>query len=657
VLVAVAVAVAVGPTSGPASGPTVPHRHAAPPPRGGDAIPAAEAGLLPWTLDAPLSREVVLPGSGTSVTVLGGLSSSQQTLDRAFSLDTATGQIATVGTLAAGVHDAAGARHAGSDWLFGGGSPNTVDTTQRLSPPESPLPAAATLVGHLPQPRSDAAAVTVHHVAYVVGGYDGTNPDPEVLATKDGRTFTVVAHLRQPVRYPAVAALGGRIYVFGGEAVSGASAGRAVSAIQMVDPVTGTVTVVGHLPGPVAGAAAFVLGRNLYVAGGTNGGGGPVATGPALGDVWAFDAANGKVLRAGTLPAPVSFAGSVVVGHRAWLVGGENQGGVLSQVEMVTPNPKFGVAGAPGAGSPYFGGELLVADRGNNRLLLLDSSNQVRWTYPSSYAAPPPGGFYFPDDAFFADKGTEIISNQEDNQTIVIIAFPSGKVLWQYGHPGSPSAAPGYLHSPDDAYLLKDGVVTVADAYNCRVLFINPDKTIAGQVGTSGVCQHEPPSYVGSPNGDTPLADGNVLISEINGSWVSEYTPAGHLVWTVQLPVGYPSDPQQIGPDLYLVADYSHPGAILEFTREGKVVYRYGPTSGPGELNQPSLTELLPSGVFMSNDDYRNRMMAVDPATQALVWQYGVSDTPGTAPGLLNTPDGFDLLMPGGITPTHLTTK
>jgi hypothetical protein len=58
----------------------------------------------------------------------------------------------------------------------------------------------------------------------------------------------------------------------------------------------------------------------------------------------------------------------------------------------------------------------------------------------------------------------------------------------------------------------------------------------------------------------------------------------------------------------------------------------------------------------MTNDDYRNRMVAVDPTTQALVWQYGVPDTPGTAPGMLDIPDGFDVLQPDGFTPTHTAT-
>jgi outer membrane protein assembly factor BamB len=323
---------------------------------------------------------------------------------------------------------------------------------------------------------------------------------------------------------------------------------------------------------------------------------------------------------------------------------------------MFTPNPSFGTAGVAGAGSPFFGTKLLIADRGNNRLLVLDDTNRLIWTYPSVYAAAPPGGFYFPDDAFFAKNGTEIISNQEQNETIVIIGYPSGQLLWQYGHPGVASADPGYLHEPDDAYLLKNGQVTIADSDNCRIQFINPDKSIAAQIGTNGACVHNPPIGVGSPNGDTPLANGDVLVSEINGEWVSEYTPKGTLVWTVHLPIGYPSDPQQIGPDLYLISDYSHPGAILEFNREGQILYRYGPTSGLGELNQPSLTELLPSGVFMTNDDYRHRMVAIDPPTGALVWQYGIPDSPRTSPGMLNTPDGFDLLLPNGTTPTHTAT-
>ena len=60
----------------------------------------------------------------------------------------------------------------------------------------------------------------------------------------------------------------------------------------------------------------------------------------------------------------------------------------------------------------------------------------------------------------------------------------------------------------------------------------------------------------------------------------------------------------------------------------------------------------------MANDDYRDRMAAIDPATR----RAGVGATVSPGQGghqrraALNTPDGFDLLLPNGSTPTHLAT-
>jgi len=669
--------------------------------------PAAEAGLLPWELTAPLSREVVLPGPNGQLVILGGLTTSSSSADGVYELDTATGRLRSLGTLPAPVHDATGAVVNGSDVVFGGGSPNTVAAVQAFPVPTgaSSSSAVGTVLGGLPDPRSDAASATIGSTTYLVGGYTGSAPDPAVLATTNGRTFVPVVSLPMPVRYPAVAALDGKLYVFGGEALFGSRAGQPVGDIQVVDPARRTARIAGRLPEPLEGAAAVNLDGEIFVAGGdssvlqpstpglgttqigppgskANPGAGasgaitdayvtPPNAGPGanttvhsldastsstVSTVWAFDVATDRLLLAGRLQAPVSHAGVAVVGSRAWIVGGESNGAVLPSVQMLTPNRTFGTAGAAGAGSPYFGAKLLVADRGNNRLLLMDSVMHVDWTYPSATSPPDALGFYFPDDAFFIDKGTAIISNQEENETIVEIGYPSGRIVWSYGHPKQAGSAPGYLHEPDDAYLLRNGQISVADAQNCRVLVLDQDGTTAHQIGTTGRCVHNPPVSMGSPNGDTPLADGNLLVSEINGSWVTEYTTSGALVWTVHLPIGYPSDPQQIGANLYLIANYATPGQILEFNRQGQILYRYDVPSGPGMLNHPSLVEQLPNGVLMANDDYRNRMVAVDPATGALVWQYGVNDTAGTAPGMLNTPDGFDILLPNGSTPTHPAT-
>jgi len=695
-----------------------------------EAISAVESGLLPWTLAAPISRSVVLPGPGAQLVILGGLTTSNVSTQGIYTLDTTSGKLLHFANLTAGLHDASGAVVDGRDLTFGGGSPATVATVQGVPAPGAALAgtvATATATGSLPQPRSDSAAVTVGDTTYVVGGYDGSNPDPVVVATTDGRAFSTVASLPVPVRYPAVAAWGGLVYVFGGDAITGAGAGEPVNTIQVVNPSRHTASTIGRLPVPLDGAAAVTIGTQIYLAGGestvapaltaglgttqlgppppgANPGAGATnatataaivpgsrsagtgATGGTLLDaskgtstsgagtgsgavrdestpatsavstIWAFDPATDGVLSAGRLQVPVAHSSVAVLGTTAWLVGGESDGTPVSTVQMLTPNSKFGSAGTAGAGSPYFGMQLLIADRGNNRFLLLNPAMDTTWTYPSATSPPDPYGFVFPDDAFFIDKGRAIISNQEQNETIVDIAYPSGRILWEYGHPKQPGTAPGYLHEPDDAYLLANGQVTVADADNCRIVIINHDGSVAGQIGSDGHCVHNPPASMGSPNGDTPLADGNLLISEINGSWISEYTLQGHLVWTAHVAVSYPSDPQQLGPDLYLVADYAKPGAFIYTNRVGQVLYRYEAASGPGMLDHPSLAERLPSGVVMLNDDYANRMVAIDPTTGALVWQYGVTDAAGTAPGMLNTPDGFDLLAPDGSTPTHPTT-
>ena len=163
--------------------------------------------------------------------------------------------------------------------------------------------------------------------------------------------------------------------------------------------------------------------------------------------------------------------------------------------------------------------------------------------------------------------------------------------------------------------------MTVSDAQNCRVLFIAHSHRIVHQVGSTGICLHRPPGMLGSPNGDTPLADGNILISEIKGSWISEYAPSGRLVWTVHLPITYPSDPQQIAPRRYLVADYSKPGGLYEFSRSGRILWSYNVLSGPGMLNHPSLAERLPNGLLIVTDDYRHRIVVINPLTKGIVWQ------------------------------------
>jgi hypothetical protein len=326
--------------------------------------------------------------------------------------------------------------------------------------------------------------------------------------------------------------------------------------------------------------------------------------------------------------------------------------GALSRLSKKVPTLLCGLTAAAavaGAASPApvktgpFPGYLLIADRGNDRVLLVDREKHVVWQYP----APGAGmslPFRFDDDVFFGPGYSTIISNQEQQNTIQILTFPGRRLVWYYGHPDVRGSLPGYLNIPDDAYLLPNGLVSVADAYNCRVIFISHSHQIVRQYGTTGVCNHAPPRELGAVNGATPLADGGTLVSEITGSWIDDIGPNGNLRWTVQAPVSYPSDPQLLGPGRILLADYASPGHVLIMTSRGKVIWRYGPASGPGRLDHPSLATRLAPGLIAITDDYNDRVIVVDVHTRKIVWQYGHTRVPGAGPGYLSTPDGLDLL-------------
>ncbi len=296
-----------------------------------------------------------------------------------------------------------------------------------------------------------------------------------------------------------------------------------------------------------------------------------------------------------------------------------------------------------------FGLGLLIADRGNGRLVVVNDAKRVLWQFPA-HGSLPNGQRFAADDAFLAPDGRTIVANDEAHQVIDRIDIATRKVIWQYGHYGQAGSAVGYLHTPDDAYPLANGDIVVADIRNCRILEINHAKRIVRHWGRVGACRHHPPSTFNNPNGDTPLADGGLLVTEIGGSRVVRLSRTGRVVFDIHAPVAYPSDAQLTPNGDVLVVDYSNPGAVLRVSPRGRVRWRYGPRSGAGRLDHPSLAIMLADGTIALNDDYRARVVVVDPTTDRIVWQYGRTDVGGRSADRLLVPDGIDVIPLG----THL---
>ena len=600
---------------------------AAPAPKAHRRLGIARIGRLPQALQDPAVTVL-----GGAVYAFGGLEASQAS--SASVVRIARGSVRALTPLPTPLHDAAAAVVGGRLYVVGGGQATSYSGIGRYAPASG----ATTLVGSLPTPLSDLAAVSTGSSAFLVGGYTGQVFSDHVLAYSGGRRARIAGTLPQGLRYAAVAPLAGRVMIAGGRTESGPTRD-----ILAFDPASGHVTRVGSLPQPLMHAEAAALDGVMYVIGGITAAGEPTDQVVAV-------TASGRARVVAQLPQPLSDAGVAATPAGLLIVGGSDGTRPVSSVLRLgwttvhTRARRHHRAAAGPLPAMFHGplpGDLLIADRGNNRMLIVTPAHHVIWQFPR------PGSkvsLYFDDDTFFAPSGHEIISNEEEHQDIIRVSYPSGKLVWRYGHPGQAGSAPGYMNTPDDAYALPGGLVIVADAYNCRVLEIRGQR-IVRILGTTGVCVHNPPASFGDINGDTPLRNGHVLISEINGGYIDDMTLSGKLVRVYKAPVSYASDPQLTRNGNIIVADYARPGGVVILNRHtGAVMWSYRPSSGPGMLDHPSLAAMLPNGDVIVGDDFDDRVVVIDPRTKKIVWQYGHTAVGGTAPGYLHIPDGFEFI-------------
>ncbi|HTZ44001.1 MAG TPA: hypothetical protein VMB79_09060 [Jatrophihabitans sp.] len=135
------------------------------------------------------------------------------------------------------------------------------------------------------------------------------------------------------------------------------------------------------------------------------------------------------------------------------------------------------------------------------------------------------------------------------------------------------------------------------------------------------------------PNGVFPRGHGRYLVTEINGDWVDEISLYGTVYWSAHpSDVKCPSDTNLIGPDRYLTVDYSAAGQVVILDRGGRPIWRWGGTAA-NHLDHPSLALPLPSGDVAVTDDFHHRVVVIDPHTDRIVWQHGVTGRPGVAAG------------------------
>jgi N-acetylneuraminic acid mutarotase len=278
--------------------------------------------VLPSVLSAVVYRTQA-GAVGGFVYVLGGIDAAGVTVAEVYRVDPSTGAVTRAGALATPTHGAAALTFGGRVLVFGGAATSVHTTVQAFDPATG----QTTVIGRLPGPLADLTAAAVGTQMLLLGGFNGAHGLDTILSTTDGMSFHLLGHLAQAVRYPAVAVAGGDVYLFGGLLAGGEYTGTFSTAIQRIDPTSGTTTVVGHLPIPLAHAKAVVLDGQILVLGGSTTGGPSAA-------VFRFDPTTARASKMGALPEPDTDGAVAVVGDTAYLLGGISRGPIATIIAI-----------------------------------------------------------------------------------------------------------------------------------------------------------------------------------------------------------------------------------------------------------------------------------------------------------------------------------
>jgi glucose/arabinose dehydrogenase/N-acetylneuraminic acid mutarotase len=198
----------------------------------------------------------------------------------------------------------------------------------------------------LPVNLLDAGGTALNGKLYVVAGKTTAGPqntmyiyDPATNAWTTGASLPGAA-----VENPAVVAHGGKLYAFGG---STGPFGGAQTTSAVFDPATGNWTSRAAMPTARSGAAAQVVGSNIYVAGGMAGNGASVSA------VEIYNPTTNSWSAAPSMGTRRDNPGSASIGGKLFVFGGRTReadgtvtNGTLNTVEMYDPSVGSWVARA-----------------------------------------------------------------------------------------------------------------------------------------------------------------------------------------------------------------------------------------------------------------------------------------------------------------------
>jgi hypothetical protein len=310
------------------------------------------------------------------------------------------------------------------------------------------------------------------------------------------------------------------------------------------------------------------------------------------------------------------------------------------------------------AGAQEFnqGGNLLIADQFNNRVVEVAPDGGIVWQFghgPSDVLSG--NSIVGTNDAQRVGSltlmaGTGVPANSPplepkcaarcvDNR--VLLVDKDSHIQWQYGQFRVTGARANQLNTPVQNTWTPRFTVLITDQGNERIIEVNLNKQIIWQYGQTGKAGNGP-GQLNNPNSAELLESGNVLIADENNNRAIEVDHNKNIVQTFT--VGGTASGVAFASRLpngdTLITD-SNNSRIVEVGPDDRPVWTYFTNRQKGSNLTPLPTRAIrtASGNTIISDQFNDRVIVVNHAKQ-IVAQYGNLKDPGYGTG--NTGQGLN---------------
>jgi hypothetical protein len=308
------------------------------------------------------------------------------------------------------------------------------------------------------------------------------------------------------------------------------------------------------------------------------------------------------------------------------------------------------------------GGNIIIADQFNNRIIEIDRVGHIVWQFGDGRAVVGPTSIIAPNDCERLPNGRTLMAGTgvatgagdqacdvrdagnagcPDNR--VILVDPDGGIVWQYG-------VNGELNTPTFAAWLASGNVLIADQLNERIVEVTQDGGVVWQYGPQG---GDAGSLLNNPNSAQRLTGGNTLIADENNLRVIEVQPDGGMAWQYALPdSGQAAFASRLPNGNTLITDSSN-NRILEVQPDSGIAWTYSTALPDAGAPNPTRAVRLANGHTLIANQFYHQVLEIDNSNPpAIVFTYGQFGVVGNAAGQLNAP--YDSKVIGdftGLTP------